>query len=105
MITKQRFFNIIKDYQKYQKMNDDIAFDYGMDLNCSYQNAMIDSLWSHLMMTNFKEEGIECINWYLDKPNGNDVDPDLYVSLTTHKPITIKTPIELWKYVRNFLIK
>ena len=101
-MNKRTFFNILKDIQEYRKLMENLDYDYDISLYGSFQDEMVWSLLSHLWHTNFKEEGVECINWYLNKPNDNDVDPDLYVSLTTHKPVTIKTPKELWKYISNF---
>ena len=104
-MDKEKFLDIIQEINDYKKTLNHLDLDYGIDISCSYFCDVIQSLIESLIDIIFEEEGVDCIKWYIDDGSrANDVIPYIYISLhgTDH---FIKTPEDLWDYVKNYLIR
>lgn len=103
-MDKEKFLNIIQRIEEYKKTLNNLDLDYGIDISGSYFCETIDTLTQCLIETNFAEGGIKCIEWYFNEDRHTNVFPDIYVDGLFNRCV-IKTPEDLWDYVKGFLIR
>lgn len=103
-MNKEKFLNIIQLIVEYKKTLNNLDLDYSIDISGSYFCEAIDALIQCLIETNFEEGGIKCIKWYFNEDRQSNVFPDVYVDGFFNRCI-IKTPEDLWDYVKDFLIR
>lgn len=103
-MNKERFINLIQRIIEYKKTLNDLDLDYSIDISGSYFCETVDTLFQCLIETNFIEGGIKCIEWYFSEDMQINVFPDMYVDGLFNR-CSIKTPEDLWDYVKDFLIR
>ncbi len=99
MITKSEFFDLIEDFQEWQKDVEATSNILGIDN--PYEGVWIGyatKLFDKALNINFNENAIDDINWWLYERDPED--PECQMSINGIE-IPTKTLDDLWNIVRN----
>lgn len=93
MLTKERFFQTLKEYDKGMSFLDELD-----DLKINvYETPIFDSLgfvFDSFIITNFDEEGTNTFNWWFFENGREKYD-------TQGNEIPLNTKDELWEYLKE----
>lgn len=99
MISKETFLKTIESHRKYNEIVDNLSELLKAPILYEANIISIPFEWfDTILETNFSEEGIDWINWYLyDRPKDNPT-----VTLADGQTIDIDTDEKLWEFVRYY---
>lgn len=98
MCDKNEFISLIKDFQEYYSKIDKLSKELNLNL---YESSLTDytfKLFDHTVSSNFSEEGVDIINWFLYEKSA-DNSLGFFVE---GEEVPSDTAENLWEIVKDY---